>query len=194
MHLEFSPDQLPGPLARDPGALIPPIESYLSGAWKRDPDWTARMNAGQRRAFAFRDVEVVKAPSGAPSIALTGRAADLAARRGVTSWHVSLTHTGLVAEAIAAALDGAGNGRERYELAGPQTLSHREIAEIALRAAGRTRPLVNVPTPISRSAFEQWYTDTRPGQPIPDPSDPAMQQLVSEFTAQPSAEQTDSED
>ena len=53
-----------------------------------------------------------------------------------------------VAEAIAAALDGAGNGRERYELAGPQTLSHREIAEIALRAAGRTRRLVNVPTPI----------------------------------------------
>jgi uncharacterized protein YbjT (DUF2867 family) len=53
-----------------------------------------------------------------------------------------------VAEAIAAALGGAGNGRERYELAGPQTLSHREIAEIALRAAGRTRRLVNVPTPI----------------------------------------------
>jgi holo-[acyl-carrier protein] synthase len=55
-------------------------------------------------AFAFRDVEVVKAPSGAPSIALTGRAADLAARLGVTSWHVSLTHTGLVAEAVAIAL------------------------------------------------------------------------------------------
>ena len=55
-------------------------------------------------AFAFRDVEVVKAPSGAPSIALTGRAAELAARRGVTSWHVSLTHTGLVAEAVAVAL------------------------------------------------------------------------------------------
>ncbi len=55
-------------------------------------------------AFAFRDVEVVKAPSGAPSLSLTGRAADLAARRGVTSWHVSLTHTGLVAEAVAVAL------------------------------------------------------------------------------------------
>lgn len=55
-------------------------------------------------AFAFRDVEVVKAPSGAPSIALTGRAAELAARRGVTSWHVSLTHTSLVAEAVAIAL------------------------------------------------------------------------------------------
>ena len=55
-------------------------------------------------AFAFRDVEVVKAPSGAPSLSLTGRAADLAARRGVTSWHVSLTHSGLVAEAVVVAL------------------------------------------------------------------------------------------
>ena len=55
-------------------------------------------------AFAFRDVEVVKGPSGAPSLRLTGRAADLAARRGVTSWHVSLTHSGLVAEAVAVAL------------------------------------------------------------------------------------------
>jgi uncharacterized protein YbjT (DUF2867 family) len=53
-----------------------------------------------------------------------------------------------VAEAIAASLNGVPDGRERYELAGPQTLSYREIAEIALRAAGRPRPLVNVPTPI----------------------------------------------
>jgi NADH dehydrogenase len=55
-----------------------------------------------------------------------------------------------IADAIAATLDGGGPGarRDRYELAGPQTLSYREVAEIVLRAAGRTRPLVNVPTPI----------------------------------------------
>jgi NADH dehydrogenase len=55
-----------------------------------------------------------------------------------------------VADAIAASLLGpaAGDGRERYELAGPQTLSYRQIAEIALCAAGRPRPLVNVPTPV----------------------------------------------
>jgi holo-[acyl-carrier protein] synthase len=55
-------------------------------------------------AFALRDVEVVRAASGAPSLSLTGKAAELAARRGVTSWHVSLTHSGLVAEAVAIAL------------------------------------------------------------------------------------------
>jgi len=53
-----------------------------------------------------------------------------------------------VADAIAAALAGAGDARGRYELAGPQTLSHEAIVELVLRAAGRTRPLVNVPTPI----------------------------------------------
>lgn len=55
-------------------------------------------------AFAFRDVEVVRAPSGAPSVALSGRASEVAAARGVTSWRLSLTHTALVAEAVAVAL------------------------------------------------------------------------------------------
>ncbi|MDQ3723390.1 MAG: NAD(P)H-binding protein [Actinomycetota bacterium] len=58
-----------------------------------------------------------------------------------------------VADAIAAALAGGGDGRRRYELAGPQTLTHRQIAEIALRAAGRPRPLVSVPIPIVRGAL-----------------------------------------
>jgi NADH dehydrogenase len=53
-----------------------------------------------------------------------------------------------VADAIAASLASAVDGRDRYELAGPQTLSYRQIAEIALRASGRPRRLVNVPTPI----------------------------------------------
>jgi len=41
------------------------------------------------------------------------------------------------------------SGHERFELAGPQTLSHREIVDLVLRAAGRQRRLVNVPWPIA---------------------------------------------
>ncbi|MDP2712155.1 MAG: NAD(P)H-binding protein [Solirubrobacteraceae bacterium] len=37
---------------------------------------------------------------------------------------------------------------ERYELAGPQTLTHREIVDLVVRAGGRTRRLVSVPTPL----------------------------------------------
>jgi holo-[acyl-carrier protein] synthase len=55
-------------------------------------------------ACAFRDIEVVRAASGAPSIALHVTAARLAAEHGVTAWRVSLTHTATMAEAVVIAL------------------------------------------------------------------------------------------
>ena len=55
-------------------------------------------------AFAFHDVEVVRAESGAPSLALSGRAASLAAERGVAGWRLSITHTEQTAHAVAVAL------------------------------------------------------------------------------------------
>ncbi len=54
-------------------------------------------------AVAFPEIEVVAEPSGRPSLLLTGRAAALAAAAGVTSWHLSLSHSDLVAVAVAAA-------------------------------------------------------------------------------------------
>jgi holo-[acyl-carrier protein] synthase len=55
-------------------------------------------------AFAFREVEVVSAATGAPSLVLHGRAAALAGERGVASWHLSLTHTDTLAQAVAVAV------------------------------------------------------------------------------------------
>ncbi len=55
-------------------------------------------------AFAFSDVEVVSAPSGAPSLVLRGAAAALADRQGVSAWRLSLTHTATLAGAVAVAL------------------------------------------------------------------------------------------
>ena len=57
-----------------------------------------------RWKFRFRDVEVVRAASGAPSISLTGRAAEMAAERRIATWHLSLTHTATTAMAVAIAL------------------------------------------------------------------------------------------
>jgi NADH dehydrogenase len=54
-----------------------------------------------------------------------------------------------VAGCIVAALELPDDGARRYELAGPQTLSHQQIVELILRAAGRSRPTVNVPIPIA---------------------------------------------
>lgn len=50
-------------------------------------------------SFGFHDVWVERAVSGSPSLMVTGRAADLAAAAGVTRWHLSLTHSDLVAAA-----------------------------------------------------------------------------------------------
>ena len=55
-------------------------------------------------AFGFHDVEVVREPSGAPSLALTGGAAARAAALGVTGFRLSITHTDRTAEAVVAAL------------------------------------------------------------------------------------------
>src|SRR6187549_3192315 len=50
-------------------------------------------------AFGFHDVWVERAESGAPSLVVAGKAADLAAAAGVTMWHLSLTHCDYVAAA-----------------------------------------------------------------------------------------------
>lgn len=51
----------------------------------------------------WHDVEVVRHPSGRPELVVTGRAAVLASERGVAAWHVSLSHSRLVAQAVVAA-------------------------------------------------------------------------------------------
>ena len=48
-------------------------------------------------AFGFHEVWVSRAGSGAPSLRVEGRALELAVDRGITRWHLSLTHTDLVA-------------------------------------------------------------------------------------------------
>lgn len=55
-------------------------------------------------AFDFHDVSVFRSASGAPQLLVSGRAASLATERGVTGWHVSLSHTDIVAVAVVAAL------------------------------------------------------------------------------------------
>jgi holo-[acyl-carrier protein] synthase len=53
--------------------------------------------------FPLVDVEVVRGAHGAPQLRATGRAAALADSLGVTVWHVSLTHSGVIAGAVVVA-------------------------------------------------------------------------------------------
>ena len=58
-----------------------------------------------------------------------------------------------VADCLIAALRASdGEAQERYELAGPQTLSHADIVRGVLDSLHRSRPLLHIPTPaVSRS-------------------------------------------
>lgn len=74
------------------------------------------------------------------------------------------------ADCVAAALriDAAREGCIRYELAGPQTLSHDEIVRLVLDSLSRRKPLLHVPAPlvsrglsllertVGQSAFATW--------------------------------------
>jgi holo-[acyl-carrier protein] synthase len=55
-------------------------------------------------ACALREIEVVRAESGQPGLVLHGGAAHLAADRGVAAWHLSLSHSATMAEALVVAV------------------------------------------------------------------------------------------
>jgi holo-[acyl-carrier protein] synthase len=81
--------------------LADPTERYAARFAAKEAVMKA-MGVGMG-ACKWRDIEVAKAPSGAPSVLLHGAAAHLAAQRGITRWHLTLTHTHRTAEAIAVA-------------------------------------------------------------------------------------------
>jgi uncharacterized protein YbjT (DUF2867 family) len=57
------------------------------------------------------------------------------------------------AAACTTAALAAGSARERYELAGPETLSYNEMSDLVSRVAGRRRPLVHLPLPLVRAGL-----------------------------------------
>src|SRR5215218_5617680 len=64
------------------------------------------LGTGWRGGIAWTDVEVVKDPSGQPRIVLTGETARVAAARGITQWHVSISHIETHATASAIGMRG----------------------------------------------------------------------------------------
>ncbi len=55
-------------------------------------------------AVDLLDIAVTRGVSGVPSLALGGRAAAIAASRGVAMWHLSLSHSETTAMAVVLAL------------------------------------------------------------------------------------------
>jgi len=51
----------------------------------------------------FRELEVVRSASGAPSLVVTGGAAEVAGSLGIVRWHLSMSHSDLIAQAFVVA-------------------------------------------------------------------------------------------
>ena len=75
-----------------------PRESFAARFAAKEAFFKA-LGTGWGRGGAWTEVEVVSAPSGAPSIRLHGAAAALARAAGVARVHLSLTHTDELAAA-----------------------------------------------------------------------------------------------
>ncbi|MGI8429212.1 MAG: NAD(P)H-binding protein [Solirubrobacteraceae bacterium] len=71
-----------------------------------------------------------------------------------------------VADCVISVLPGgrlaAEADRARYELAGPEILTHREIVELSLRSFHRRRPIVGVPIPLARRVLRMTELLTGP--------------------------------
>jgi holo-[acyl-carrier protein] synthase len=61
---------------------------------------------GAPRGYGFHDCQVLTGADGRPSLRISGMLAEVSQRRGVTAWHVSLTHDADLAAAIVVAEGG----------------------------------------------------------------------------------------
>lgn len=108
-----------GSLSRTPsmaGRLFTPAERVTrSGSPRTLESLAARFAAKEAVAKAlgaptglrWHDCEVVVDPDGRPWLAVSGTVAAAAAQRGVTRWHVSLSHDGGIASAMVVAEGGS---------------------------------------------------------------------------------------
>lgn len=73
---------------------------YLAMRFAAKEATSKALGTGFRQGVAPRQIRVVHAPSGKPSIAVSGRAAELFAEHGIVASHVSLTDDGGLAVAV----------------------------------------------------------------------------------------------
>ncbi len=64
------------------------------------------LGTGLRDGIEWVDIDVVRDAAGAPSVALTGRAVEVARARGIEAWAISLSHAGGMAMASVVATGG----------------------------------------------------------------------------------------
>lgn len=113
-------------LAQHPGRfrerVFTPAELEYAAAGRREAEHLAARFAAKEAAFkalgtglsqglSWTDVEVLRSPSGEPTLALHGRAAQIAAQKGIARMILSLSHTDTMAMASVIAVGDPAHGR-----------------------------------------------------------------------------------
>src|ERR1700747_3928787 len=70
----------------------PPYQSYAARFAAKEAAMKA-MGTGWNRNVGWREIEVVRERGHAPTIVLSGKAAEYARRKRITAFHLSITHT-----------------------------------------------------------------------------------------------------
>lgn len=66
--------------------------AYAAGRWAAKEAAVKALGSGFSAGIGFHDVEVVTLEGGRPKLRLHGRAAELAAEKGIRTLHISLSH------------------------------------------------------------------------------------------------------
>ena len=99
----FTPEEL---ALADSG---PDRAQHLAGRFAAKEAVLKALGVGWTQGIAWTDIEIEALPSGAPTVTLRGRAAELASERGISAWLVSISHIRTVAAASAIALSDTRN-------------------------------------------------------------------------------------
>ncbi len=83
---------------------------YLAGRWAVKEAVMKVLGTGLSRGVTFRDIQVIREPSGAPTVKLSGVAQEIAHSLGIGQIMVSITHGRDLAAAHAMGVDGNGDG------------------------------------------------------------------------------------
>lgn len=80
---------------------------HFAGRWAAKESVMKVLGTGFTKEVGWTDIEVCTQPSGQPVIVLRGTTLELAARRGITSILISISHTKAYATATAVGVDDA---------------------------------------------------------------------------------------
>lgn len=76
------------------------VDERLAGRFAAKEAGMKALGTGLSRGVTWKDFAVGREPSGKPTLVLSGKAAEIAAARGVKRVHLTITHTATMAMAV----------------------------------------------------------------------------------------------